>query len=197
MRLPRRSRGEKGAALTEFVFIVPLLALIVAGVFEFGLAWRDSLTVSNALRSGARVGSNAGDDRLADYTILKSLEAALREVSSVQIQRIVIYKATTSNSAVPATCAAGTSVSGSCNVYDAADLALTSADFTGTTSCSSGAPDAAWCPLDRENSQALGADYLGVWIRIRHNWVTGFFPPAGTGLTMEDEAIMRLEPRVD
>lgn len=196
MRIPRRSRGDRGAALTEFVFIVPLLALIVAGVLEFGLAWRDSMTVSNALRSGARVGSNAGRERSADYTILKSIEAAMAEVPTARIDRIVIYKASTSNSAPSATCTGGTSVNGVCNVYSATDLARPASDFTSTCTGSTGtSPDRFWCPTSRQSQQALGADYLGVWMQVRYTYVTHLFP--GTGITIKDRAIMRLEPRLE
>lgn len=195
-RRARRARGERGAAVTEFVLIAPVLVLIVAAVFEFGLAFRDSMTLSNALRSGARVGSNAGRERLADYTILKAVEAAMAEVPTSQIQRIIVYKASTTDSAVPSSCLAVTppgGVNNVCNVYDPSSLALTEADFSGTT-CSGTAPDRYWCPVNRQAQQALGADYLGVWMEIEYDFVTNIFP--GDGITIRDRAIMRLEPRL-
>jgi len=191
---------QRGAALVEFALIAPVLVLIVAGIFEFGLAFRDSMTLSNALRSGARVGSNAGRERAADYTILKSIEAAMTEVPTARVERIIVYKATTANSAVPAACLAITGsggVNGVCNVYQASDLARPLSDFGGTTSCTSSSPaspDRYWCPTTRQNQQALGADYLGVWMQIRYEYVTNVFP--GTGITIRDKAIMRLEPRL-
>ena len=194
----RRAEGDRGAVVTEFALLAPLLALIVAGVLEFGLAWRDSMTVSNALRSGARVGSNAGREREADYTILKSVQAAMEEVPTARIERIIVYKATTSNSSVPASCLSITTsggVNGTCNVYVASDLSRPLSDFDGTDSCTASAPDRYWCPSNRQNQQALGADYLGVWMQVRYDYVTGLFP--GDGLTIRDRAIMRLEPRID
>ncbi|MBL8775097.1 MAG: pilus assembly protein [Acidimicrobiales bacterium] len=194
-----RARGDRGAALTEFVLIVPIFVLLMAGVLEFGMAWRDSMTVSNALRSGVRVGSNAGRERSADYDILKSIEAAMREIpDTARVQRIVVYKANTANSAPSASCMAGTpssSTSAPCNVYTGADMARPASDFSGTTSCGTTAPDRFWCPVNRQNQQALGADYLGVWMQVRYNYITHVFP--GTGLTIKDRAIMRLEPRLD
>jgi len=185
--------------LTEFVLLVPVFVLIMAGVLEFGMAWRDSMTVSNALRSGARVGSNAGRERSADYDIIKSIEAAMREIpDTARVQRVVIYKADTANSAPSASCMAGTPSSSStapCNVYTGADLSRPASDFSGTTSCGSTAPDRFWCPVNRQNQQALGADYLGVWMQVRYDYITHVFP--GTGLTIKDRAIMRLEPRLD
>lgn len=188
---------QRGAALVEFVLIAPVLVLIVAAIFEFGLAFRDSMTLSNALRSGARVGSNAGRERQADYTILKSVEAAMTEFPTARVERIIVYKASTSNSAPPAACLAVSGsggVNGSCNVYQASDLARPLTDFGGTTSCDSTAPDRYWCPVSRQNQQALGADYLGVWMQIRYEYVTNVFP--GSGITIRDRAIMRLEPRL-
>ena len=200
--LRRRFRDEdgnrqRGAAMVEFVLIAPLLVLITAAIFEFGLAFRDSMTLSNALRSGARVGSNAGRERQADYTILKSVEAAMTEFPTAQVQRVIVYKASTSNSDVPAACLAITGsggVTGSCNVYQSSDLARPLSDFGGTTSCSGTSPDRYWCPTSRQNQQALGADYLGVWMQIRYRYVTRVFP--GTGITITDHANMRLEPRL-
>jgi len=188
---------QRGAALVEFVLIAPVLVLIVAAIFEFGLAFRDSMTLSNALRSGARVGSNAGRERQADYTILKSVEAAMTEFPTARVERIIVYKASTSNSAPSAACLAVTGsggVNGSCNVYQSTDLARPLSDFGGTTSCSSTSPDRYWCPTSRQNQQALGADYLGVWMQIRYEYVTNVFP--GSGITIRDRAIMRLEPRL-
>lgn len=195
----RRRAGDRGAAMTEFVFIGPVLVLLVMGVLEFGLAWRDSMTTSNALRAGARVGSNAGRDRLADYTILKSVEAAMTGgIPTARIQRLIVYKATTSNSAVPSSCLAVSGsggVNGVCNVYTASDLTRPSSDFSGTTTCGGSAPDRFWCPTARQNQQALGADYLGVYMEVRYTWLTKVFP--GSGLTIRDRAIMRLEPRLE
>jgi len=195
----RRSAGDRGAALTELVLIVPIFAMIVCGVLEFGMAWRDSMTVSNALRSGARVGSNMGDDRYADYDVLKAIESAMREIpDTARVQRLVIYHANTSSSAPTASCMAGTPSStapNQCNVYTGSDLSRLKSDFAGTTSCGSSAPDRFWCPTSRQNEQALGADYLGVWMQVTYTWITHMFP--GTGLTIKDRAIMRLEPRLD
>jgi Flp pilus assembly protein TadG len=195
----RREEGDRGAALVEFVLIAPVFVLLVAGVLEFGLAFRDSMTVSNAIRAGVRVGSNAGRERSADYTIIKAIEAAMAEVPSSHIQRIIVYKADTANSAVPSACLAingSGGVAGSCNVYQASDLGRPESDFTASCTGNAGsAPDHYWCPTGRQATQALGADYLGVYMQVRYTYVTKIFP--GTGVTIHDRAIMRLEPRLN
>ncbi len=193
----RRASGQRGAALVEMILFTPILVMIAIGILEFGLAWRDSITVSSTLRAGARVGSNAGNDRLADYNTLLAMQAAVASIPNAQITKVVIYKSTTVDGQVPANCkTSSTGVSGVCNVYTAAQIASMSTTSFGTSgsTCSSGSPDAMWCPLGRQSQQSSGADYLGVWIQVNHPYVTRMFP--GSGITIDDSAVMRLEPSV-
>src|SRR5215207_4329562 len=48
-------RGERGATVVEFAFIVPLLIVLVLGIAEFGRAFQVSGTLSAAAREGVRV----------------------------------------------------------------------------------------------------------------------------------------------
>lgn len=50
--LPRDDRGQ---SLLEFAILVPLLLLLLVGVFEFGRAWNVYQVVVNAAREGGRV----------------------------------------------------------------------------------------------------------------------------------------------
>lgn len=54
-RLLRRGGSEKGAELIEFALVFPILALMFAGIVEFGVMFQRFLVVSNAAREGARV----------------------------------------------------------------------------------------------------------------------------------------------
>lgn len=51
---PRRS--ESGQAIVELALTLPLLLLIVMGIFDFGLMFQRYEVVTNAAREGARVG---------------------------------------------------------------------------------------------------------------------------------------------
>ena len=193
----RKRQGDRGAALVEMILFTPLLVMIAIGILEFGLAWRDSITVSSSLRAGARVGSNAGNDRLADYDTLLALQSAIASIPNAQINKVVIYRSTTTDGVVPSNCRTATSgVGGLCNVYTRTQLATLSTTNFGTngTDCSTAAWDFAWCPLGRQATQAAGADYLGVWVEVSHPYVTRLFP--GSGITIDDSAVMRLEPSV-
>jgi Flp pilus assembly protein TadG len=54
--LPARWRSARGAELIEFAIVTPLLLLLLAGIFDFGMMFRSFEAVTNAAREGARVG---------------------------------------------------------------------------------------------------------------------------------------------
>src|SRR5262245_5160881 len=58
------SRSERGVALVEFAFVLPLLTILLLGVFYFVMLLRQHQIVQNAVREGARYSSllqNSGD----------------------------------------------------------------------------------------------------------------------------------------
>ena len=50
-----RVRGERGAALVETAFVLPIMLLVCVGILEFGRAYQTWQVVTNAAREGARV----------------------------------------------------------------------------------------------------------------------------------------------
>ena len=50
-------RRDRGQALVEFALVVPLLIVIVAGIFQVGPAWNKKLSLNSAVREAARVAS--------------------------------------------------------------------------------------------------------------------------------------------
>lgn len=55
-----QGRGQRGQSLTEFALALPLLALIVFGMIEFGFMLNDQIWVVQAARDGARVAAEDG-----------------------------------------------------------------------------------------------------------------------------------------
>jgi hypothetical protein len=191
----RRDEHERGAALVEFTIIFGLLVFIVMGIFEFGSAWSNKIKVETAARAGARVGSNLGATRMADFNLLQSVKSVVTELGLENIRYVVVYKANAANGAIPTGCGgtSPTSQTNQCNVYTGTQLAsLTAGDFTGTTTCGAGAPDRYWCPLTRQSVQHLGNDSIGIWIKADSATLTNFF---GSPLNLESTAVMRLEPK--
>ena len=88
---PRRAgNSQRAAIMVEAVIVFPLLVLLMMGSLEFGMAWRDSTTVSTALRSGARTVASQGNDGAADFYALQSLKAGLSGIPSGAIGRIIV-----------------------------------------------------------------------------------------------------------
>ncbi len=56
------SGDERGQALVELAIALPLLILILMGIFEFGRAFYTYQVVTNASREGARVAALGGSD---------------------------------------------------------------------------------------------------------------------------------------
>ncbi len=50
-------RSERGAALAEFAFVLPIFVILVFGIIQFGLALNQVQAYQAAAREGARVGS--------------------------------------------------------------------------------------------------------------------------------------------
>jgi hypothetical protein len=200
----RRSRGDRGVAMVEMAIVAPLLALIVGGMVEFGMLWRDDMTASSSTRAAARVASNLGDDSLADYEALLALDAGLSGLTNLNIEGVLIYDASAADGEPHASCFDGSGdpvdSAGRCNYYSAAELVAISgidcsvacAEFPDDASCASG-----WatyfCPQTRSTNQGTGTTVVGVWVRIQRDYITGLLP--GDGVTITDQTVMRVEPR--
>lgn len=185
------SRSERGAVLVEFAFVVPVFITLVFGMIEYGLIFRDYLTVANVTRTGARVASAGGADVTTDYQILQSVKAAAAALpnGANSLQGIIVYRGSASTGALPTGCAiGGPSVGGQCNVYQASDANLPSSSFCGVSPCK----DSAWAPSTRVDRQSGPPDYVGVYVSVDHKNVTGLF---GSGRTIKDGVVMRIEPR--
>lgn len=189
----RSGDGERGAVVVELTIVVPLLLLMVLGLAELGFRTHSSQTIIGATRSAARVGSSAGDDRLADYVALQALAGGLRDYDAAEIERIIIFNASASDGSLPAGCETG-SVPGECNHYDASHFALAPTAFTSSgTNCSFGSPDLQWCPLSRNANQYPSADWIGVEVWINHSSTAPFLGDT----VLKERTIMRLEPRFE
>lgn len=189
--------GEHGAVLIEFAFVAMFLVVLLMGAFDYGQGWRAGLAVNEASRTGARVGSAMGRDRLADYYILSGAKAALESSGRLdRVERVVIFQAANPHGRVPETCKTAPTVSAStrCNIMTGAEFRSdwTESNFHGTTGCYTGAPTnrQRWCPNSRNPAQA-SADYVGIWITYDHAHTFTFLDDA---TTVSRQTVMRIEP---
>jgi Flp pilus assembly protein TadG len=57
--MPKRIsfRNEKGQSMTEFALVLPILALLLFGVIQFGIVFNNYIQLTDAVRAGARKGA--------------------------------------------------------------------------------------------------------------------------------------------
>ena len=186
---------ESGATLVEAAIVLPVLLLVIIGIMEFGLAFKDFLTVSYISREGARIAALAGDDTSADCAILTGLGAIITPGDLARIQEIQIYKAD------PNTGSQGAAYNRA--IYN------TGEDPTLCTQPVGGQPGDGWDvtyiaggynPTSRQVAvSATGGgstlDIIGVRVILDREWVTGFGPFSGS-MTVDESTITRMEPEV-
>jgi len=82
--------NDRGAAMVELALILPILVLLLFGIFEFGRAYNAKITLTHATREGVRVLSLTGDADAAAERLLASsspLDTDLIGVSSTECVR--------------------------------------------------------------------------------------------------------------
>ncbi len=183
--------------MVEAAIITPVLFLFVFAIFEFGFAFRDYLAVANITRDAAREASVAGNVNDADYRVLRAVQRAGAALPDGAIDRLVIFRATGPADTVPPACTTSTSAAtltaNQCNVYFPADFDLARGEFgCDPTPNPLPDPDRHWCPATRIVSVGSGLDYVGVWIRVRHDYITGLF---GDAIDFEDTTVLKVEPQ--
>lgn len=57
-----RTRGERGQSLVEFAMVLPLLLLVLFAIIDFGRIYQGHVTLTNAVREGARLGAVGESD---------------------------------------------------------------------------------------------------------------------------------------
>lgn len=205
-----RGRGDGAAILLEFALVLPLLAMLAFAVAEVGLAFTAENRVQGAVSQAARVGASGGAQVEADRDILLALKAALPADDLAGLQRVVVFRATAADGAVPAACKqtanpsseagqnpGSSATAPACNTYTGSTVrALTKDNYTASgfssgTSCASTNKDRYWCPRTRKDSRADPPDWIGVWVFVNHDNPIPFY---FGDMTFEKSSIYRVQP---
>ena len=59
--MSKRIRNQRGNALIETAFTIPIVLLVCVGIFEFGRAYQTQQVLTNAAREGARISVIVGN----------------------------------------------------------------------------------------------------------------------------------------
>lgn len=202
--------------MVEAAIVSPVVLLLLLAVFDYGLLFRDYLTMGDAVGDATRAGAVQGnrptfiDDGNggqvgvnADFTIASTLRQGLVGLPIESISGIVVFRAGDPSAGtpleqVPTTCKSGVSSAGAvCNYYNARDaFEAVAAGDASFFQCDGSGPACGWPPGSREDGPSVfDIDYLGVYLEIDRSFVTGV---VGDQQELEYAAIQRLEPgRID
>jgi len=183
---PNRS-DERGATLVEAAIAYSLLFLTLFAVVEFGLAFKDWLSVSQASREGARAGATFGDDPSADILVLRDVQGTMVPIGLEAGDQVRIFDAiagtgTTYTFApgILSDCSNAPPLQGCCDWTPCPELgrALYQTPM--------------WDPASRDITAPI-TDRIGVQILYSHKWITGFF---GNDLNLNTSTDFQIEPQL-
>jgi len=188
----RPKKRERGAALVEMAVVLPLLMLLIFGIIEFGLLFRERLTIASAASSSARTGATMGTRPDADLAILQALEAGLYNQADPSVLiRVDIFLANPVTGQKTGSYNRYTYVSTnvSCKWDPCPDPSLGPVTY--------GTPSLWGDPIVRNvtlDPNGTGLDVLGVEIVYHHSAITNLIPLIERDIT--ERALVRLEPNV-
>lgn len=180
-----RTATDRGVTLVEFAVLLPLLLLLALGAFEYGMLFRDSLTVATAAREAGRVAASSANYGDADCVILEAAAGALDSVQNGTTDEVHIYRSDSSGS-IPSLSSSFMRRYRPALPSDPSIVACTGSDWFAIHLGSN------WDPSDRVNDPS-NADWIGVRVEYSHSWSTDFLWFNGT-TTLADTSVFRIEP---
>ncbi len=139
--------------------VAPLLFAVIFGIVEFGMAFKDSLSVGHGAREAARAGATFGTDLHANYLVLREIEGVMDPVRIADGLRVRIYKP-------------GSSVGDTYTFSDGYALGCNWNPCPDPDNTFYAAPN--WSTSSRDVSAPF-TDRIGVRVIFTHRWVTGLF----------------------
>ncbi|MGG5258013.1 TadE/TadG family type IV pilus assembly protein [Phycicoccus avicenniae] len=176
-------RRERGAVAVEAALVTPMFILLIVGIIEFGMFFKDYLSVSSAVRAGVRTAS--AEPRMSTYAqdAADSVAAEGTVFNRGQVQELWVYKANPTD------------------VWPAGNTNITK--FASCTTCvkftwngTKFAPTYSnWNAVDQNacaQTATTAPDRVGVYMKVRHTAFTKF---VFSSITIEENAVLRFEPK--
>lgn len=187
--MKRGRRDDRGATLVEAALVYALLFLALFAIVEFGLAFKDWLSVSHAAREGARAGATYGDDPTADIQILRDVERTLAPAGIATSMNVRVFNAESPGIGEDYTYTPGSD----CSDNSPGSILVGCCDWT---PCPEPFRDTytvpGWDPATRD-VEAPDLDRIGVQVAFTHQWLTNYFVPSSDFTTSTD---FQIEPQV-
>lgn len=179
---------ERGAVMVEMAIVLPIFILLLFGMLELGLAFKDKLAMTHAVNQATRDATVQGNDDAADIEILSAFEGGLAAAASIDsVLYVDIFKAADDGSPLE------------WDRYTLDDDGVPCRwdpcpDPTAVDSVVYGSPaNYPPCARDTVFDSADGVDTIGVRVSYTHTWVSGVLGFSTS--TWEETAQARMEPK--
>ena len=186
--LKARNRGDRGAVMVEMAIVVPIFIVLVFGMLEFGLAFKNKLTMAHAANQATRKATLLGNDARADIEILEAFRDGLVGAASPDwIVTVDIFRANADGSKGDYDRYTVDADGVPCDWDPCPDPAIEDPVIYGS-------PDD-YPPCGRDTSLGAGGlDTIGIEVTYTHTWVTGVL--GFSQETWHETALARMEPDV-
>jgi len=186
-----RRRRERGATLVEASIVLMLLFLCIFTIAEFGLAFKDWLTVNHGAREGARAGATFGQRSDSDYLILAEMTRQI-QAARLSPEKVVIYNINNPSQATEYQYAPGNGEQWDTNWVGTLPVTCDWSPCPHPASL-----DAyqipLWDPATRDIT-APTTDIIGVRVEYVHHWITPFY--RGGVSNFSSTVAMQIEPQI-
>jgi hypothetical protein len=174
--------------MVEMAIVVPIFVLLLFGMLEFGLAFKDKLAMAHAVTRASRDASVLGNEDIADIEILRAFEDGL--VGAVSIDSVVhvdIFKAGSGGSPIVWDRYVPDADGVPCEWDPCPDPTIVGSVVYGNPA---GYPP---CIRDTAFDPTDGLDTIGVQVEYTHTWVTGVLGFSKS--TWHEATEARIEPK--
>jgi Flp pilus assembly protein TadG len=76
---------QRGQAMTELAIVLPVLAIVLFAILQFGITFNNYLTVTDAVRAGARRGAVARHDANPTSVTVQKVRAAAADLDQSKL----------------------------------------------------------------------------------------------------------------
>jgi len=78
-------RSQQGQTMTEFALVLPVLALILFAVIQFGIVFNNYITLTDATRAGARKAAVSRQDANRNSDVVSAIRSSASGLSASKL----------------------------------------------------------------------------------------------------------------
>jgi Flp pilus assembly protein TadG len=78
-------RNQQGQTMTEFALVLPVLALILFAVIQFGIVFNNYITLTDATRAGARKAAVSRQDPNRNSAVISAVRSSASDLTSTKL----------------------------------------------------------------------------------------------------------------